>query len=102
MTSDEWTGNSVDVPADRDAGTQYLSAVEEIHAQIKKVRRELRPTDHIVRDLEIDSLATLELLLALEDRFEVTLLDDPRTAGVETIGDLLALLHECTAARSRP
>lgn len=102
MTSDEWAGDPVGEPAERDLTTQYLSAVEEIHAQIKKVRRELRPSDHIVRDLEIDSLATLELLLALEDRFEVTLLDDPRTAGVETVGDLLTLLQECTAARSRP
>ncbi|GHE98157.1 acyl carrier protein [Streptomyces fumanus] len=79
--------------------TDTLTALEEVYAQIKRVRRDLRPSDRIVQDLEIDSLATLEILLGLEERFGVSLVDNPRAAGVTTVGDLVALLDELRAAR---
>jgi acyl carrier protein len=79
-----------------------LAAVEEIYREIKQVQRELRPADRIVRDLAIDSLAALELLVALEERFGVELVGDPRAAGLETVADLLDLLADArTPARSR-
>lgn len=79
-----------------DASTRdgIIPALEEIYARIKKVSRDLRPSDRIVRDLEIDSLATLEILLALEERFGVTLIDNPRLARIETVGDLAALVDD--------
>lgn len=79
---------------DASACAEVIPVLEEIYARIKKVRRELRPSDRIVRDLEIDSLATLEILLALEERFGVTLIEDPRLARIETVGDLAGLVDD--------
>ncbi|SFQ03147.1 acyl carrier protein [Amycolatopsis arida] len=71
-----------------------LPVLEEIYAKVKRIHRELRPADRIVADLEVDSLATLEILLALEERFGVSLVDNPRAARVETVADLVALLDD--------
>jgi acyl carrier protein len=79
---------------DTSASADILVALEEVYAQIKKVSRELRPTDRIVRDLDIDSLATLEILLALEERFGVRLIEDPRVARIDTVADLVGLLSD--------
>ncbi|QFZ20673.1 acyl carrier protein [Saccharothrix syringae] len=69
-----------------------LPALEEVYTRIKRISRELRPGDRIVADLGIDSLATVELLLSLEDRFGISLVEDPRAADVETVGDLVELI----------
>lgn len=77
--------------------TEILPALEEIYAQIKRINRELRPSDHIVGDLAVDSLATLEILLGLERRFGVALVDNPREAKIETVGDLVGLIEDLRA-----
>ncbi|MFF7652057.1 acyl carrier protein [Streptomyces sp. NPDC007983] len=77
--------------------SETLTALEEVYAQVKRVQRDLRPTDRIVQDLEIDSLATLEILLALEERFGVALVDNPKAATITTVGDLVGLLDELRA-----
>ncbi|EFL22253.1 putative acyl carrier protein [Streptomyces himastatinicus ATCC 53653] len=79
------------------ADTETLTALEEVYAQVKRVQRDLRPTDRIIQDLEIDSLATLEILLALEERFGVALVDNPKAATITTVGDLVGLLDELRA-----
>ncbi|MFI0815293.1 acyl carrier protein [Streptomyces sp. NPDC021098] len=79
------------------ANSETLTALEEVYAQVKRVQRDLRPTDRIIQDLEIDSLATLEILLALEERFGVALVDNPKAAGITTVGDLVGLLDELRA-----
>ncbi|GAA4721763.1 Acyl carrier protein [Promicromonospora umidemergens] len=44
---------------------------------------------------ELDSLAVLELLTALEDRFGITVDDDELTGGLlETAGSLHAFVHD--------
>ncbi len=75
-----------------------LAALEEIYAQIKRVHRELAPTDRIVADLGVDSLATLEMLLALEERFGIALVDNPAVARIDTIAELVALITEVAGA----
>lgn len=81
-------------PNKTSAAPEILGALEEIYAQIKRVNRELRPTDRIIADLEVDSLATLEILLQLEERFGVALVENPRAARVQTVGDLVELLDD--------
>ncbi|WP_055549076.1 acyl carrier protein [Streptomyces sp. NBRC 110028] len=76
---------------------ETLTALEEVYAQVKRVQRDLRPTDRIIQDLEVDSLATLEILLALEERFGVALVDNPKAATLTTVGDLVGLLDELRA-----
>ncbi|ALG08576.1 hypothetical protein AOZ06_18100 [Kibdelosporangium phytohabitans] len=75
-----------------------LTAVEEVYRDVKRVHRELRREDRIIEDLAVDSLATLEILLALEERFGVSLVDNPAAAGVRTVGDLVDLIDELPEA----
>jgi acyl carrier protein len=42
----------------------------------------------------MDSLLAQELLAALEDRYDVELLGDPRLMEVRTIGDLVDVLSD--------
>ena len=71
---------------------EALAALEEAYAQIKRVSRELRPSDRIAAGLAIDSLAIVEILLVLEERFGIERMDDPRTAKVTSVGDLVELI----------
>ncbi len=47
----------------------------------------------IVRDLDVDSLALMNIVMELEDTFDVSIPLD-RLAPVRTAGDLAALLRE--------
>ena len=47
----------------------------------------------IVRDLDVDSLALMNIVMELEDKFDVSIPLD-RLAPVRTAGDLAALLRE--------
>ncbi len=76
-----------------------MQVLDETYLSIKRVRRELRPQDRIVEDLGIDSLAAIELMVALESRYNVQLVDNPRVAAVVTVQDLVALLDNAVAAR---
>ncbi|HEU0197880.1 MAG TPA: acyl carrier protein [Nevskiaceae bacterium] len=44
---------------------------------------------HIVRDLEIDSLAVMNLILVLEDEFDISMPLD-RVADIVTVDDLVS------------
>lgn len=51
---------------------------------------------HISRDLGLDSLAAMDLLMSLEDEFDISI---PLNAlpDVETVGDLAALVDDVRA-----
>jgi acyl carrier protein len=55
---------------------------------------------HISRDLGLDSLAAMDLLMSLEDRFDVSI---PLNSlpEVETISDLAALIDNTRAGATR-
>ncbi|MGA5821136.1 acyl carrier protein [Kitasatospora sp. NPDC094028] len=44
-------------------------------------------------DLDVDSLAMVEITVAVEDRFELTIPDD-RTAELRTVGDMVDYLAD--------
>ncbi|MEO3786704.1 acyl carrier protein [Actinocorallia sp. B10E7] len=77
----------------------FLALVEEIYADLKQVRRSIRLDDVIAKDLGIDSLDALELLVSLEQRYSVELVGSPNVAAVKTVGDLYELLGRLTGAR---
>lgn len=70
---------------------ELLEFFEEHYRRGRGSRRSVRLDDRLYDDLGIDSLLASELLVALEDRFEVALLHDPRVWTVATVGELLEL-----------
>jgi acyl carrier protein len=68
---------------------EVLRFLEGVYEDVKGVRRDLRRDDSIEADLGIDSIAAMEMVIALEEEFGVQLADDGRIAGVRTIGDLI-------------
>jgi acyl carrier protein len=73
--------------------------VEKFHVDADKAR-----PDATLEQLGLDSLALMEFVFAVEDRFDVRIPEDrldPRQAGV-TLEQLAALLDEAVAARPAP
>ena len=62
--------------------------VEDLGIDESKVTMEAK----LEEDLEIDSLGILELVMALEDEFEIEI-DDDELADVSTVGQAVNLLH---------
>jgi acyl carrier protein len=55
------------------------------------MQREVRPGDDLVRDLQLDSVGLLTLVVGLEDHFRVALKEED-AAAVRTIAELAALV----------
>ena len=55
------------------------------------VTREVRAEDDLVKDLELDSVGLLTLVVGLEDRFRIALAEED-AAGVRTVRDLAELV----------
>ncbi len=67
-------------------------------ARISKTDRALLTPDmELVADLGLDSAKALELLVALEDRFDLEI-DEEAAANLNSVGDIVAFL----AARETP
>ena len=62
---------------------QIANAVEEVLDRPVQIER----TTDIARDLEVDSLALMNIVMELEDAFDLSIPLD-RLAPVQTIGDL--------------
>ncbi len=55
--------------------------------------------DNFLDDLKADSLALTELMLALEEQFEIEI-DEREMSGIETVGDAIAYVRGRSVARS--
>ncbi len=73
---------------------QLRDVFEEQYRRAKGSRRDIRAGDSLYQDLAIDSLLANELLIALEDRYDIRVLHDPRVWQVKTVGELLDLVGE--------
>ena len=54
---------------------------------------ELRPERHLVSDLNVDSVQTLDLLMTLEERLEVEI-TEVDAARLQTVGDILRFVRD--------
>ena len=73
--------------------------LREISRSIEKTlgqKIELKASTNIARDLQIDSLALMNVVMELEDVFDLSIPLD-RLAVVETAGDLSSLIKELRA-----
>ena len=65
-------------------------------SQVMQRSVEVTAESNIGRDLGIDSLTLMNIVMELEDTFELSIPLD-RLADVETVGDLAALINELRA-----
>jgi len=84
-----------------EAGTSYEVILNEIYKRLQphaKSGRALTEATDLNRDLNLDSLAVMELMFELEDRFNISV---PMNLlpEVSTIGDLAQLVRRIEARR---
>jgi acyl carrier protein len=72
---------------------ELLASFERHYRRGRNSRRSVRTGDRLYDDLGIDSLLASELLVALEDDYDVALLHDPRVWQVGAVGELLELVN---------
>lgn len=52
----------------------------------------MKPESHLINDLEMDSLDFVDLVVILQNAFDVKLRDDPNVRKIQTLGDLHKLI----------
>ena len=77
------------VPTDQEA----LEAIREELANIKVPGAESAEADQTWSDLDVDSLDLVEVVKALEDRFDIRIAD-ARLKGISSVGDAITLVQE--------
>ena len=70
---------------------QVLAELRRILRDELGVVREVLAGDDLVRDLQLDSVGALTLVVGLEDKFRVAL-EEADAAAVHTVGELVALV----------
>jgi acyl carrier protein len=83
------------VPTDQEA----LAAIREELASIKVPGAERAEADQTWSDLDVDSLDLVEVVKALEDRYDVQIADG-RLKSIATVGDAAALVQELTREKA--
>jgi long-chain acyl-CoA synthetase len=82
----------------KDLGRGATSPLAELVARITGRTGELRPESSLENDLNLSSLDRVELLSALEDRYQLDL-SETGFAAVKTVSDLEGMLHGKVPAR---
>ena len=54
----------------------------------------MKPESHLVKDLEMDSLDFVDLVVVLQKAFGIKLREDPKVREIRTLGDLHNLVLE--------
>ncbi|MET9535118.1 acyl carrier protein [Streptomyces sp. NPDC006649] len=72
--------------------TDILNAIAKIVEEVVGVDSAMVTTEKsFVDDLDVDSLAMVEMNMAIEDRFELKIPDD-RVAELRTVGDMVSYI----------
>jgi long-chain acyl-CoA synthetase len=79
--------------------TAATGGIGELIARIHGGTRSMAPSANLESDLRLSSLDRVELLSALEDRYQVDL-NETRFAAARTVGELEALVRESSPVRS--
>lgn len=84
------------------AGAEIDARVQQLLAsQLDVAPSRLRPDALLTEDLGVDSLAAIELGMALEDEFDIVL-DDDVLADITTYTDVLTAVHTRVDTRASP
>ena len=71
--------------------SETLRHVTEALGSVVAAPGPITPDTHILHDLNLDSVAVMDVVMALETRFD-TVIPMDRLAEIETVGDLVRLL----------
>ena len=74
---------------------QVLAAIREELAEIKVPGAESATPESTWKQLDVDSLDLVELVKALEDRYDIAI-DDEQLKPVVSVGDAIALVQRLT------
>jgi acyl carrier protein len=78
---------------------EILQGLGELFARELAIRGPIDPGAELLRDLELDSLALLTLVVEVENRFRIVL-DDAEAERVVTLADLAGLIQAQLARES--
>jgi acyl carrier protein len=95
MTENQGGPDMANVPNDQEA----LAAIREELASIKVPGAEEAAPEQTWSDLDVDSLDLVEVVKALEDRYDVQIADG-RLKSIATVGDAAALVQELTREKA--
>ena len=62
--------------------------VDKVVSKVLDIEQNLRPEDNLIHDLGADSLDMAELVLSLEDEFDI-FVDDMEVENIHTIGEIV-------------
>jgi acyl carrier protein len=91
MNENQGGREMANVPSDQEA----LDAIREELTNIKVPGAEQATADQTWADLDVDSLDLVEVVKALEDRYDVQIADG-RLKSIATVGDAASLVQELT------
>jgi acyl carrier protein len=95
MNQNQGGPNMANVPNDQEA----LDAIREELAAIKVPGAESAEAGQTWNDLDVDSLDLVEVVKALEDRYDVQIADG-RLKSIATVGDAAKLVQELTREKA--
>jgi acyl carrier protein len=73
---------------------EIVTTINEVFADAFEIEPErLVPEAHIFLDLGLDSLDTVDLVVAIQKRFGVQIRDDERVRAIRTLADVYAFIE---------
>ncbi len=67
--------------------------VNKVVCKVLDMEIDLRPEDHLIHDLGADSLDIAELVLSLEDEFDI-FIDDVEAESIHTINEIVQYIKD--------
>lgn len=77
-----------------EANQEIFDTVSEILANhLTKDRSTIKPESHLIKDLQADSLDTVDVLLAIEEKFSVRIPEEEQE-NIQTVGDIVSYIEK--------
>ena len=70
-----------------------FETISEIIAEQLGIEDEITPTTNLMRDLEADSLDAVEIIMAIEDQFDIEIPDE-EAEKMQTVSDIVRYVEE--------
>ncbi len=80
---------------------EIVTITNEVFAEAFELASErLVPEANIFQDLGLDSLDTVDLVVAIQKRFSVRIRDDERVRSIRTLADVYAFIEKIQAEKA--